>query len=64
MPFKPILDEVKFSKKISNTVYACGDSLSVGSMESALRSGRETADIIAQEFVKGNHKKRDFAESN
>ncbi len=62
MPFKPILDEVKFSKKISNNIYACGDSLSVGSMESALHSGRETADIIAQEFIKGNHKKHDLAE--
>lgn len=62
MPFKPILDEVKFSRRISGNVYACGDSLSVGSMESALRSGRETADIIAQEFVKGNRVKPDFAE--
>lgn len=50
MPFKPILDEVRFSKKISNTVYCCGDSLSVGTMEAALRSGRETASIVAQEL--------------
>lgn len=64
MPFKPILDEVKFTKKINNHVYACGDSLSVGSMESALRSGRETADIIAQEFIKGNFKKPNLVESN
>ncbi len=62
MPFKPILDEVKFTLNLSDTVYACGDSLSVGSMESALRSGRETADIVAQEFVKGNFRKPDFAE--
>lgn len=61
MPFKPILDEVKFSKKISDTIYACGDSLSVGSMESALRSGREIAEIIANEYKKGNQIKRDFA---
>ena len=64
MPFKPILDEVTFTKKISQSVYACGDSLSVGSMESALRSGRESAEVIAKEFVKGNSKKPDFAESN
>lgn len=64
MPFKPILDEVKFTKKISDTIFACGDSLSVGSMESALRSGRESADIIAQEFIKGNYKKPDLVESN
>lgn len=63
MPFKPILDEVKFCKKISDTVYACGDSLSVGSMESALRSGRETAAVIIQEFIKGNTQKHNFAES-
>ena len=62
MPFKPILDEVKFYQRLSTTIYACGDSLSVGSMESALHSGRETANIIAQEFIKGNHKKPDFAE--
>jgi phytoene dehydrogenase-like protein len=64
MPFKPILDEVTFTKKISQSVYACGDSLSVGSMESALRSGRETAEVIAKEFVKGNSKKPDFVDSN
>ncbi|MFN8283825.1 MAG: NAD(P)/FAD-dependent oxidoreductase [Chitinophagales bacterium] len=52
MPFKPILDEVRFTKKISDTVYCCGDSLSVGSMEAALRSGRETASIVAQELEK------------
>lgn len=64
MPFKPILDEVKFTKKITDTVYACGDCLSVGSMESALRSGRETADAVATEFIKGNStRKADFAES-
>jgi predicted NAD/FAD-dependent oxidoreductase len=55
---------VTFTKKISQSVYACGDSLSVGSMESALRSGRESAEVIAKEFVKGNSKKPDFAESN
>ncbi|MBK9328666.1 MAG: FAD-dependent oxidoreductase [Sphingobacteriales bacterium] len=64
MPFKPILDEVRFSKKISSTVYACGDGLSVGSMESALRSGRETADLIAQEFIKGRYQTPDMAASN
>jgi phytoene dehydrogenase-like protein len=63
MPFKPILDEVKFTKKITDTIFACGDSLSVGSMESALRSGRETADVIAQELIKGNYKKPDLVES-
>ncbi len=47
MPFKPILDEVSFTKKVSDSVYYCGDSLSVGTMESALRSGRETADVVA-----------------
>jgi hypothetical protein len=52
MPFKPIVDEIEFTKKISQHIYACGDSLSVGSMESALRSGRESADIIAREFLK------------
>lgn len=62
MPFKPILDEVKFTKKISNNTYACGDSLSVGSMESALRSGRETADIICEEFIKGNFNRPNFAD--
>jgi len=64
MPFKPILDEVEFSKKISKNVFACGDSMSVGSMESALRSGRETADLIAREFTKGNFRKPDLVESN
>jgi protoporphyrinogen oxidase len=48
MPFKPIVDEVCFTKKISDTVYYCGDSLSVGTMESALRSGRETAEAVGQ----------------
>ena len=62
MPFKPILDEVEFTKKISKNIYACGDSLSVGSMESALRSGRETATIITQEFKKGNFRKSDLVE--
>lgn len=52
MPFKPILDEVRFFKKVSETVYCCGDSLSIGSMETALRSGRETASIVAQELQK------------
>ncbi len=47
MPFKPILDEVTYYKKVNDTVYASGDSLSVGSMEGALRSGRETAQAIA-----------------
>ncbi|HMY23400.1 MAG TPA: FAD-dependent oxidoreductase, partial [Chitinophagales bacterium] len=50
MPFKPILDEIKFVQAISDNVYACGDCFSVGSMESALRSGRETANVIAQEI--------------
>jgi phytoene dehydrogenase-like protein len=54
MPFKPILDEVRFFSKVRDGIYACGDGLSVGSMESALRSGRETADIIAKEFSRGN----------
>ncbi len=63
MPFKPILDEVKFTKKITNNIYACGDSLSVGSMESALRSGRETANIISKEFIKANFPQPSFAES-
>ncbi|HNF48299.1 MAG TPA: FAD-dependent oxidoreductase [Chitinophagales bacterium] len=50
MPFKPILDEVTYYKKINDTVYACGDSLSVGSMEAALRSGRETAQALIKEL--------------
>ncbi len=54
MPFKPILDSVKFTKKINNHLYVCGDSFSVGTMESALRSGRETAAVIAKEFKQGN----------
>lgn len=58
MPFKPILDEVNFYKKVSDAVYVCGDSLSVGTMESALRSGRETADIITKEFTRGNYRTR------
>jgi len=57
MPFKPILDEVKFARKISDVIYACGDSLSVGSMESSLRSGRETAELVVQDFMQ-QHKKR------
>lgn len=63
MPFKPILDEVKFSKKISNTVYACGNSLSVGSRNLHCAPAGKRRYFTA-EFVKGNHKKRDFAESN
>lgn len=62
MPFKPILDEVKFTERIKDTVFVCGDSLSVGSMESALRSGRETAATIVQEFKKGNTAQPSFAE--
>jgi protoporphyrinogen oxidase len=58
MPFKPIVDEVEFSKKIKENIYACGDSLSVGSMESALRSGRETADMVAKDFINNNRPKR------
>lgn len=50
MPFKPILDEVRYFKKVSEHVYACGDSLSVGSMEAALRSGRETALTLLKEL--------------
>jgi len=64
MPFKPILDEVKFTKKIRDSIFVCGDSISVGSMESALRSGRETADAVAASFLKGNYRKPDFAEQN
>ena len=58
MPFKPILDEVKFYKKVSDTIYVCGDALSVGSMEASLRSGRETAEMIGKEFSRGNFKTR------
>ncbi len=61
MPFKPILDEVRFTKKINDSIYVCGDSLSVGSMESALRSGRETADLIAVQLMKGNYKQTDYS---
>lgn len=64
MPFKPILDEVRFTKKLSDTVYVCGDSLSVGSMESALRSGRETANVIAEFITKGKYKQADLVQSN
>ncbi len=60
MPFKPIVDEIEFTKKISSNIYACGDSLSVGSMESALRSGRESADIIACEFLNKYNAKHDL----
>lgn len=60
MPFKPIVDEIEFTKKISSNIYVCGDSLSVGSMESALRSGRESADIIACEFLNKYNAKHDL----
>jgi phytoene dehydrogenase-like protein len=56
MPFKPIVDEVKFYKKVKNGIYISGDAFSVGSVESALRSGRETAEIIAREFMRSNYK--------
>jgi phytoene dehydrogenase-like protein len=55
MPFKPIVDEVRFNKRISDNVFVAGDSLSVGSMETALRSGRETASLIIEEFKKQLH---------
>jgi hypothetical protein len=55
MPFKPIVDEVRFNKRISDNVFVAGDSLSVGSMETALRSGRETAALIVEEFKKQPH---------
>jgi phytoene dehydrogenase-like protein len=61
MPFKPILDEVEFSKKVSDTIFLCGDSLSVGSMETALRSGRETANNVAEQFNKRNFKQTDLS---
>lgn len=64
MPFKPILDEVRFYKEMAPTVYFCGDSLSVGSMESALRSGRETAKIISNLISKKDYKQPDLAASN
>ena len=62
MPFKPILDEVAFSKAITENVYVCGDSLSVGSMESALRSGRETANLVAQNIVRNQQPALDWAD--
>ncbi|MCB0507283.1 MAG: NAD(P)/FAD-dependent oxidoreductase [Chitinophagales bacterium] len=61
MPFKPILDKVEFTHQLSDSIFVCGDSMSVGSMESALRSGRETAALIAQQYTKGNSPKADFA---
>lgn len=61
LPFKPILDEVRFSKKVRERVYVCGDGLSVGSMETALHSGRETADIVAREFSRGNFRSKEDA---
>jgi len=36
-------------------VFVAGVSLSVGSMETALRSGRETAALIVEEFKKQPH---------
>jgi predicted NAD/FAD-dependent oxidoreductase len=43
MPFKPILDDVKFTMHVEDNLFYAGDALSIGSMEAALRSGRETA---------------------
>jgi len=60
MPFKPIIDNVEFSKHIGGNVFYAGDALSIGTMESALRSGRETAENVAQ-FLK-NEKSRQIQE--
>lgn len=62
MPFKPIVDGVEFTKKIKDNIFVCGDSLSVGSMESALRSGRETAELIAKDFINNNRPQKQTAE--
>jgi phytoene dehydrogenase-like protein len=46
MPFKPILDDVSFTKHIEDHIFYAGDTLSIGSMETALKSGRETASNV------------------
>lgn len=46
MPFKPILDDVKFTLHVQDNIFYAGDALSIGSMETALRSGRETANLV------------------
>ena len=45
IPFKPLLDEIEFSKKISSP-FMHGDSLSVGSMESTLRSAENLQKLL------------------
>lgn len=48
MPFKPFLDDVKFTKHIRDNIFYAGDALSIGTMEASLRSGRETAESVIQ----------------
>lgn len=48
MPFKPILDDVSFAMHVQDNIFYAGDSLAIGSMESALKSGRETAENVTK----------------
>ena len=55
MPFKPIIDDVEFTKHLKDNIFYAGDALSIGTMESALRSGRETAENVIQ-YLKNEKK--------
>lgn len=60
LPRKDSLEDMRFTKKIREDIFLCGDHLSFGSINSALRSGRETAEWVEKELrtiSKENNKK-------
>ncbi|MEZ4879994.1 MAG: NAD(P)/FAD-dependent oxidoreductase [Chitinophagales bacterium] len=61
MPFQPILDKVEFVKPLAYNVFFAGDGIAVGTMESALRSGRETAQHIHQNVLSKQKSRREEA---
>jgi phytoene dehydrogenase-like protein len=46
LPFKPELSSREYTYSVDNHTFLCGDHLSFGSVDSALRSGRLTADEV------------------
>jgi phytoene dehydrogenase-like protein len=46
LPFKTELPSREYTFSKDNNIFLCGDHLSFGSVDSALRSGRETADEV------------------
>lgn len=59
LPFKPEMPGREYSYNIANQIFLAGDHLSFGSIDSALRSGREVADAVEKALkVKGREPQR------